>query len=92
MWAPKPLDAQANSVTIPDAWTEDIEATASVDLGAAIKRVQTILNANGYDAGSADGIMGTRTTSAIATFQKDNEMEPTGRIDEPLVRALLALG
>ncbi len=92
LWAPKPLDAQANSVTIPDAWTEDMEATASVDLGAAIKRVQTILNANGYDAGSADGIMGTRTTSAIATFQKDNQMEPTGRIDEPLVRALLALG
>lgn len=92
LWAPKPLDAQANSVTIPDAWTEDMEATASVDLGAAIKRVQTILNANGYDAGSADGIMGTRTISAIATFQKDNEMEPTGRIDEPLVRALLALG
>ncbi|WP_024588536.1 peptidoglycan-binding protein [Aliihoeflea sp. 2WW] len=92
LWAPKPLNAQANSVTIPDAWTEDMEATASVDLGAAIKRVQTILNANGYDAGSADGIMGTRTTSAIATFQKDNEMEPTGRIDEPLVRALLALG
>ncbi len=92
LWAPKPLNAQANSVTIPDAWTEDMEATASVDLGAAIKRVQTILNANGYDAGSADGIMGTRTTSAIATFQKDNQMEPTGRIDDPLVRALLALG
>lgn len=92
LWSPKPLDAAANSVTVPEAWTEDMQVTAGVDLGAAIKKVQAILNANGYDAGTPDGIMGSRTTAAIASFQKDNEMEPTGRIDEPLVRALLALG
>ncbi|MDF1599102.1 peptidoglycan-binding protein [Mesorhizobium sp. YIM 152430] len=92
LWKPKTLDAEANAVTIPEAWTEDMEATASTDLGAAIKRVQAILNAHGYDAGNPDGIIGARTTSAIAAFQKDNQMEPTGRIDEPLVRALLALG
>jgi localization factor PodJL len=92
LWSPKPLDAAANSVTVPEAWTEDMQVTAGVDLGAAIKKVQAILNANGYDAGTPDGIMGARTTAAIASFQKDNEMEPTGRIDEPLVRALLALG
>lgn len=92
LWKPKTLDAEANAVTIPEAWTEDMEATASTDLGAAIKRVQAILNAHGYDAGNPDGIIGARTTSAIAAFQKDNQMEPTGQIDEPLVRALLALG
>ncbi|MBL0936634.1 MAG: SEL1-like repeat protein [Rhizobiaceae bacterium] len=92
LWSAKPLDAAANSVTVPEAWTEDMQVTAGVDLGAAIKKVQAILNANGYDAGTPDGIMGARTTAAIASFQKDNEMEPTGRIDEPLVRALLALG
>lgn len=92
LWTPKTLDAEANTVAIPEAWTEDMEATAGTDLGAAIKRVQAILNAHGYDAGNPDGIIGARTTSAIATFQKDNQMEPTGRIDEPLVRALLALG
>lgn len=92
LWSPKPLDAAANSVAVPEAWTEDMQVTAGVDLNAAIRKVQAILNANGYDAGKPDGILGARTTSAIASFQKDNEMEPTGRIDEPLVRALLALG
>ncbi len=48
-----------------------------------------ILNKNGYDAGSADGVMGAKTKVAIAAFQKDNGMEATGEIDEKLVRKLL---
>ncbi len=91
LWKPKAPNAEANTASIPAAWGEDMQTTASVDMGEAVKRVQAILNANGYDAGQPDGIIGARTVSAISAFQKDNEMQPTGRIDEPLVRALLAL-
>jgi len=56
----------------------------------AIGNIQRILNKNGYDAGGADGVMGQKTKAAIMAFQKDNEMEPTGEIDEPLVKALIA--
>ncbi|MCO6389862.1 peptidoglycan-binding protein [Aliihoeflea aestuarii] len=91
LWTPKATDPEANVVSIPAAWGEDMQTTASIDMGEAVKRVQAILNANGYDAGAADGIIGARTVSAISAFQKDNKMQPTGRIDEPLVRALLAL-
>ena len=44
---------------------------------------------NGYDAGSADGVMGDKTKVAIAAFQKDNGMEATGEVDETLVKKLL---
>jgi localization factor PodJL len=33
--------------------------------------------------------MGARTKSAIAAFQKDNGLEPTGEVDEKLVAELL---
>ena len=56
-----------------------------------MRNIQTILNKNGYEAGAEDGILGGKTTAAIAAFQKDNGMEATGEIDEKLVRALLDL-
>ena len=34
--------------------------------------------------------MGEKTKDAIVAFQKDNDMAPTGEIDEELVQALLA--
>lgn len=91
LWEPKTTAADANTVSIPAEWGEDTQTTTSIDMGEAIRQVQAILNANGYNAGTPDGIMGARTVSAISAFQKDNEMQPTGEIDEPLVRALLAL-
>ncbi len=90
LWSSKPLDDEINAVVIPAEWTEDMEHTAGIDIGEAIRQVQALLNAKGYDAGRPDGVIGMRTSSAIAAFQKDHEMEPTGEIDEPLVRALLA--
>jgi len=90
LWKPRPLDAAANTVEIPTAWQEGGEKTASIDMTKAIKSVQQVLNKNGYDAGSADGVMGDKTKAAIAQFQKDNGMAPTGQVDETLVQRLLA--
>jgi localization factor PodJL len=55
-----------------------------------VQNIQKILNKNGYDAGGADGVMGQKTKNAIMAFQSDNELAPTGEIDEKLVKALLA--
>jgi len=90
LWKPRPLNAAANTVEIPAEWQESGETTASIDTTKAIKSVQQVLNKNGYDAGSADGVMGDKTRAAIAQFQKDNGMSPTGRIDETLIQTLLA--
>ncbi|RUM98866.1 peptidoglycan-binding protein [Pseudaminobacter arsenicus] len=90
LWKPKPLNALANSVEIPEAWQESPTTTASIDMKKAVRNIQAILNKNGYDAGNADGVLGEKTKTAIAAFQKDNDMEPTGEVNEKVVRALLA--
>lgn len=90
LWRAKPLDPETNDVVVPESWSESSDTTASVDMGQAVRNIQRILNRNGYDAGTEDGLMGKRTRDAIAKFQSDNGMDPTGDVDEPLVRALLA--
>ena len=90
LWKPRELDKAANIVDIPDEWTESNSRTASVDMKQAVINVQRILAKNGYDAGPADGVMGDKTRAAIKAFQKDNGMQPTGQLDEKVVRALLA--
>jgi localization factor PodJL len=90
LWKPKELDLDANDIAVPDSWTESPSKTASVDMKQAVRNIQLILNKNGYDAGGADGVMGAKTTAAIAEFQKDNGMTPNGEVSEELVRALLA--
>ncbi|MFI0844232.1 peptidoglycan-binding protein [Mesorhizobium sp. IMUNJ 23232] len=97
LWKAKPVDPETNSVEIPESWQESPDTTAAVDMKSAgidmkkaIGNIQRILNKNGYDAGGADGVMGEKTKNAIMAFQKDNDMAPTGEIDEKLVRTLLA--
>lgn len=89
-WKPKELNADANNAEIPESWQEASATTASVDMKKAIRNVQAILNKNGYDAGSPDGLMGQRTTDAIKAFQKDNGLEANGVVDKALVDKLLS--
>lgn len=89
LWKPKTAEAAANAVDIPASWQDGPVKTASVDMKKAVSNIQKILNKNGYDTGGADGVMGEKTKTAIAAFQKDNGMDPTGRVDENLVKALI---
>ena len=59
------------------------------DMKKAIRNIQAILNNNGYDAGTPDGIMGARTRNAIIEFQKANGLLPSGEVDRALVDKLL---
>ena len=47
-----------------------------------VYQVQKKLKELGYDPGSADGIWGKKTTSAIKHFQRDNGLPVTGHLDE----------
>ena len=87
LWQPKALDPASNSVAVPAAWQD---APAKVDMKKAVQNIQAILSKNGYEVGKPDGMMGQKTKDAIAAFQKDNAMTPTGEVDGPLVEALLA--
>ncbi|MDX8462231.1 peptidoglycan-binding protein [Mesorhizobium humile] len=91
LWKAKPLNAAANSADVPESWQDSApQTTAGIDMKKAVKNIQLILNKNGYDAGGADGVMGGKTKNAIMAFQTDNKMKPTGEVDAPLVKALLA--
>ncbi len=90
-WQAKPLDPRANTVNLPDEWASGkAVTTASVDMTKAIRNIQAILNKNGFDAGSADGKMGAKTVAAIKAFQTSIGQEPTGKVNDALVRELLA--
>ncbi len=89
LWQAKPLDKNANSVDVPEAWRTDAAPTASIDLSRIVSNVQSILNKNGYDAGPADGIIGQKTRDAVMAFQKEHGMNPTGKVDPDFVKALL---
>jgi len=51
-------------------------------------KVQKRLKGKGYDPGAIDGIMGAKTITAIKSFQKDNNIAITGKIDSETKRKL----
>ena len=50
--------------------------------------VQQALDQDGYQAGPPDGVIGQQTRNAIAAFQSDHGLNPTGQINPPLLSAL----
>ena len=48
---------------------------------AKVKRAQSLLRANGYAPGPADGLMGRKTRQALKRFQADNGLPATGAPD-----------
>lgn len=90
-WTAKPLDPRANTVNLPDQWVSGKKlTTASIDMTKAIRNIQAILNKNGFDAGTPDGKMGAKTVAAIKAFQSSIGQQPTGKVDDAMVRELLA--
>jgi localization factor PodJL len=89
LWRAAPVNEDANNPIVPDDWIAKANTTASVDMKKAIRNIQAILNNNGFDAGPADGAIGKKTVEAIRAFQKKVGHEPTGKIDEALVKELL---
>jgi len=88
-WTAREISPEANAVEVPASWGGETNETASVDMKKAIRNIQAILNNNGFDAGTPDGVMGARTTAAIKAFQASIGMEATGEIDDKLVKELL---
>jgi len=90
LWKAKELNPDANSANTPDEWAGKGLKTASVDMKKAIRNIQAILNKNGFDAGTPDGVMGAKTVTAIKSFQTSIGEQPTGQVTDKLVTELLA--
>jgi localization factor PodJL len=89
VWAAQPLNEEANSIAIPDAWRGAASAETTLEPDV-VKEVQVILNNKGFLVGAPDGVMGERTLSAIKKFQRSAGIPATGKVDERLMRALRA--
>jgi hypothetical protein len=50
--------------------------------------VQVELQRRGYYGGPVDGDIGPQTSAAIAKYQKDNGLPPTGQINQALLKSL----
>ena len=82
--AKKPL-AEANEVTGQADWVAAAPATENASL---VTRAQTLLNKLGYKVGKADGVMGSRTRTAIRLFQSRYGLSGTGEVSAQLVTKL----
>lgn len=95
-WRPVRAKFAANVVTPPiGGWEAEQTAkkpAAALALaplpGDAVKQAQKMLNAIGFDAGVADGVMGPQTAKAIRTFQKQEGMAVTGKVSPALLHKL----
>ena len=55
-----------------------------------IRELQALLNGRGFDAGPADGMMGSKTRAAVRAFQKSAGIPPDGYATKPLIERLRA--
>jgi peptidoglycan hydrolase-like protein with peptidoglycan-binding domain len=53
-----------------------------------VKAIQEALKGKGFDPGAADGVVGPRTGQALREFQKSQNLQVTGRLDDKTVSAL----
>ena len=58
--------------------------------GADVTKLQTALNAQGYDCGTADGIFGLKTEMAVRAFQRDHSLAVDGIAGKATQEALYA--
>jgi uncharacterized caspase-like protein len=67
---------------------EQIEA--ALELGTEdVQRIQTALNAMGYDLGTADGEFGAKSREALKQFQVVNRVPQSGYLDQKTIEAIL---
>ena len=57
--------------------------------GDNVKSLQKSLISLGYLKGKADGVFGSKTEEAVKKFQKDNNLEPTGMLDDDTLTLLI---
>ncbi|MBL4617343.1 MAG: SEL1-like repeat protein [Robiginitomaculum sp.] len=80
---PRPLDLAANGVFRNVTW-----ARPQVNDQTAVSRAQVLLSRMGYSPGPADGNVGERTRLAVISYERDNGLAQTGRIDASLLSKL----
>jgi peptidoglycan hydrolase-like protein with peptidoglycan-binding domain len=64
------------------------DATGTTQSTAQVRRAQEALKAEGHDPGPIDGVMGPKTKEAVRGFQKQENLQETGRLDRETIEKL----
>jgi len=59
-----------------------------MDPGQVVANVQSSLQQQGFYQGEIDGVLGPQTRAALAEYQSQQGLEPTGAVDEPTLETL----
>jgi len=86
-FTPVTINQPANGIFKNLPWNKDNERRAD-QRRSQVLQVQSLLNDLGFDAGTADGIMGRKTRQAINSFERVNGLPETGQISDDLVNRL----
>jgi hypothetical protein len=73
-------------------WLRSAPELQACVVSDAVRAAQQTLEKNGIDVGPIDGILGPRTRAALRTFQQQQQLTQTGKLDTDTLRALDALG
>lgn len=57
-------------------------------IGDDVLALQTYLNTKGYDVGTLDGVLGTKTRTAVIAFQTANNLTPDGLVGAKTMEVL----
>lgn len=98
-WTPKRPNKSGNFVAIKDAkWQvaskrpvkRQPKAEPNLSGKALVSSAQTMLSKLGFNVGTPDGIMGTRTANAVRLFQLQNGLSVNGMVSNALLKQLQA--
>jgi localization factor PodJL len=86
-WEPVDIDIAANFAPI-GTWDEAFEPGPAITNQDVVLRVQMLLGKLGYAVGTPDGILGPRTSEAIAEFERAAGMNESGAVNPRLLAVL----
>jgi His-Xaa-Ser repeat protein HxsA len=81
------LTAPPSQQSMPHASTVRPKASPET-LGNLVLRLQMALSLKGYQPGPLDGVLGAQTRAALQTFQRDQGIPVTGRMETATLDAL----
>lgn len=81
-------EGRSRFIRSPSTGTLSVPAPSRPAPDATVQAIQRKLNELEYDAGTADGLMGRGTRSAVIAFQQDRGLAATGVADQALLLQL----
>jgi hypothetical protein len=89
---PRPRPAPDYNPSDAQGWLRSAPELQGCIVSDAVRAAQQLLDKNGFDVGPIDGILGPRTRAALRSFQQQQQLTQTGKLDADTLRALDALG